>query len=98
MLAMACSFARLLREASSLARKGFAEIAQHLARAVVPRGAGHPASRMGPCAAKVESLDRAAVVGEAEQRPRRPELVEAERAVEDVAGGQAELRFQVRRG
>src|SRR3954453_5789345 len=50
---------------------------------------------MGPGAAQVESLDRAAVVRMAEERPRRPELVESEGAVEDVAADEAEVALQV---
>src|SRR4051794_16393413 len=50
---------------------------------------------MGAGAAQVESLDRAAVVRMAEQRPGRPQLVERKRAVEDVAADEAEVALQV---
>src|SRR5436305_1864036 len=50
---------------------------------------------MGAGAAQVESPDRTAVVRMAEERPRRPELVESERAVEDVAADEAEVALQV---
>src|SRR3954471_18841344 len=71
------------------------EVPQHFARAVVAGRARDAAARMGAGAAQVESLDRAAVVRMAEQRPGRPQLVERKRAVEDVAADEAEVALQV---
>src|SRR4051812_29820034 len=48
-------------------------------------------------ATEIEALDRPAVVRVAEQRARRPELVERKGAVEDVAADQAELALEVGR-
>src|SRR5690349_24912623 len=98
MLLMACSFALLLREASSLARKAFPEIAQDFPRAVVARSAGDAAAGMSPRAAQVESRQRGAVVRMAQYRPRGPELVERELPVEDVAAGETEFPLEVRGG
>src|SRR5712671_2021513 len=78
-----------------LAREALPEVPQDLARAVVARRAGHAAARMRARAAEIESLDRAAVVGVAQKRARRPELIEGERAVEDIAAHQAEIALEV---
>lgn len=53
---------------------------------------------MGAGAAHVESGDRAAVVGIAEQRPRREQLPEVEGAMKNVAADQAEGALEVERG
>ena len=51
------------------------EIAQNLARAVVPRRSGDPAPGMSAGAAQVQALERRAVVGVTEQWARRPQLL-----------------------
>src|ERR1044071_5202418 len=96
MLLMACSFALLFREASSLARKAFPEIAPEFPRAGVARSAGDAAPGMTPRAAQVEARQRGAVVRMAQYRPRRPDLVERELPVEDVAAGETEFPLEVR--
>ncbi len=50
---------------------------------------------MGSGAAHVEALDRRAVAGVAQHRPRRPQLIQRHVAVHDVAADQAELPLQV---
>src|SRR5258706_14447982 len=75
-------------------RQAPSEITQHLAGAVVPGRARHAAARMCACAAQVQPFDRRAVVRVAEQRARRPELVERQLSMEDVSAGEAELALQ----
>jgi hypothetical protein len=54
-------------------------------------GAGDPAARMRAGAAMVEAGHGAAVVGMAEQRAGPEQLVERERAMEDVAADQTKV-------
>src|SRR5688572_23021253 len=79
----------------SLSWKALAEVAQHLAGAVVARRAGDAAAGMGAGAAQVQALQRSAIVGVSEHRPRRPQLIERKLAVEDVAADQAEIALEV---
>src|SRR5580765_4143851 len=95
MLAMACSFALLFREASSLARKAFPEIAQHLPRAVVPRRARDAAAGMRSRAAEIQAGDRRAVVRMTQHRARGPELVERKLAMENVAADKTKLALEI---
>ena len=78
------------RDASPRGRAGFR------AR-LVPWHAGDAAAGMRTRAAHVETLQRTAIVAVAEDRPRREQLVERERAVEDVAADQAELALEIER-
>src|SRR3972149_6756894 len=75
--------------------KAPAEIAQHLARAVVPWRARDAAPGVGAGAAEVQPPDRRAVVRAAEQRPRGKELIERERAVENISRGQPEFALEI---
>src|SRR5882672_1878981 len=63
-------------------------IAQDHLRGVVAGGAG---------AAMIEPFQGAAVVGVAQHRPRREQLVERQRAVEDIPTQQAEFPFEIER-
>src|SRR4051812_49800263 len=81
-----------------LPRHAPAEVAQHLARAVMAGRACHAAPRMGPRAAQVKPFDGRAVIRMPEQRPCRPQLVERQRAMEDVAAHEAEIPLEVGRG
>src|SRR5262245_50973016 len=56
---------------------------------IVAGGAGDAAAGVGAGAAVIEALQRPAVVGMAEHRPRGEQLVQRQRAVEDVAAEQA---------
>src|SRR5215218_11497223 len=64
---------------------------------IVPRRAGDAAAGMVAGAAMVETEEGAAVVGVAEHRAGGEELVERERAVEDVAAGEPEDTLEVER-
>src|SRR3972149_6425727 len=75
--------------------KAPAEIAQHLPRAVVPWRARDAAPGVGAGAAEVQPPDRRAVVRAAEQRPRGKELIERERAVENISRGQPEFALEI---
>src|SRR5262245_10973928 len=76
-------------------RKTPAEVAQHFPRAIVAGRAGGAPAGMRTRPAQIEPAKRRAVVGMAEHRPRRPELVERELPVEDVAADQAEIALEV---
>src|SRR5690606_25397306 len=71
------------------------EAAQDLARGVAPRQAGDAAARMRARAAHAQPRQRAAVVALSQQRTRAEQLVQAQRAVEDVAADQTEGALQV---
>src|ERR1700688_5217469 len=64
---------------------------------VVAGGAGDAAAGMRAAAAVVEALQGPPIVGVAEHRPRREQLVQRQRAVEDIAAEQAELPLEVER-
>ncbi len=68
-----------------------------LVAAFWPDPAGDPATRMCARAAQVESRDRRAVLGAAEDRPHREELIERWLAVQDVAPGQPVGRLEIAR-
>ncbi len=72
-------------------------VAQDLARRVVPRNAGHAAARMRAGAAEVQAAHRRPVVAVTEHRSRREQLVERQRAVEDVAADEPELALEIER-
>ncbi len=59
--------------------------------------AGDAAAGMGARAAQIKARQWHAIVGMAEHRPVREELVQAHLAVEDVAAGQAEAAFKIER-
>ena len=70
------------------------QVGDHRLRGVVPRRPGDAAARMRARAAQIEARDRHAVVGKAEHRSRREQLIECQCAVENVAAGQAELALR----
>src|ERR1700760_1112253 len=70
-------------------------IGQDRPRGIVAGCAGDAAAGMAARAAMIETSYRRAVIGMAEHRPGREQLVQAQRAVEDVAPEQAELPLQV---
>src|SRR5258707_11911988 len=72
-------------------------IPQNHARGVVAGGAGDAAAGMRAAAAMVEPLQRPAIIGMAEHRPRREQLIERQRAVKNIAAEQAELALQIER-
>src|SRR5579863_143886 len=74
-----------------------AEVGEDLARRVVAGRAGDAAARMGARTAHVQTAQRPAVVAVTEHRARGEQLVEAQRAVEDVPAEQSERAFQVER-
>src|SRR5579864_8853288 len=67
-------------------------------RGIVAGRAGDAAARMGAAAAMVEALQRPAIIGMTEHRPRREQLVQRQRAVKDIAAEQAELPLEVEGG
>src|ERR1700731_2613189 len=72
-------------------------IAQNHARGVVAGGAGDAAAGMRAASAMIETLQGSAIIGVAEHRPRREQLIERQRAMKDVAAEQAELALQIER-
>src|SRR5258708_2078552 len=74
-----------------------ARVAQYLARRIVPGNPGHAAAGMGAGAAHVQALERPAIVAVPEHGPGREQLIEGERAVEDVPADQAKLALQIKR-
>src|ERR1700742_3510146 len=75
-----------------------AVIPQDRPRRVVAGSAGDAAAGMGAAAAMIESLQWPAIVGVTEHRPRGKQLVERQRAVENVAAEKPELPLQVEWG
>src|SRR5690606_32874722 len=73
------------------------QVAQDLARGVASRQPGDAAAGMGPGPAQVQAGQRAAIAPLPQQRAGAEHLVEAERAVADVAADQAELALEVER-
>ena len=72
-------------------------ISQDGARGIMARRAGDAAAGMGAGTAVIKPLQRPAIVGMAEHRPRREQLIERQRAVENVAAEQSEISFQIER-
>ena len=69
----------------STASEQAAVIPQDRFRRVVAGGTGDAAAGMGAGAAMVEALQGPAIIGVAQHRPRREQLVQCQRAVKDVA-------------
>src|SRR5690349_22470621 len=72
-----------------------ARVLHDLTRRSASRNAGHAAAGMRARSAQVEALHGHQVVGVAEHRPRREQLIERERAVKDVAADEAELTLEI---
>src|SRR3982074_115661 len=72
-------------------------IPQDYARGVVAGGAGDAAAGMRAGAAMVEALQGAPIVGMAEDRARREQLVQRQRTMKNIAAEQPELAFQIER-
>src|SRR4029077_15191718 len=72
-------------------------IPQDHARGVVAGGAGDAAAGMRAAAAMVEAFQRPAIIGVAQHRPRREQLIEGQRAMKNIAAEQAELALQIER-
>src|SRR5258705_2712397 len=67
------------------------------ARGVVAGGAGDAAAGMRAASAMVETPQGSAIIGLAEHRPRRKQLVQRQRAMKNVAAKQAELALEIER-
>src|SRR5690242_5015641 len=72
-------------------------IAQDHPRGVVAGSAGDAAAGVGAGAAVIKAPERPAVIGVAEHRACRKQLVQRERSMEDVAAQETELALQVQR-
>src|SRR4051794_2577037 len=70
-------------------------VAQDHGRRVVAGGTSDAAAGMRAAAAMVKALEWAAIIGVAQHRARREQLVQAQRAVEDVAAEQAKLALKI---
>src|SRR2546423_2727519 len=66
-------------------------------RGIVARGAGDAAAGMRAASAMVEPLQRPAIIGMAEHRARREQLIERQRAMKNIAPNQPELALQIQR-
>src|SRR5947208_10204110 len=89
-----------LRQSSArhpLSPKQRSMIADDRPRGVVAGGAGDAAAGMGAASAMIEALQRPAIISVPQHWPRREQLVQRQRAVEDVAAEQSELPFQIER-
>src|SRR5688572_3643977 len=75
----------------------FLEVDEDLARRVVPRRTRHAAAGMRAGATHIYAWQRAAIVTVPEHRARREDLIQVQRAVEDVAADQAERSLEVER-
>src|SRR5438874_6753192 len=72
-------------------------VAQKLPRRVVTRESRDAAARVRSRAAHVQSFERAAVIAVTEHRTRGEELVETQRAMEDIAPDETEFALEVER-
>src|ERR1700681_5037091 len=72
-------------------------IAKNFPRRVVSGHTGDAAAGVSARAAHIQALQRPAIVAMAEDRSRREQLVQRERAVEDIASDQSELALEVER-
>ena len=54
-----------------------------------------PPPGVRPCTTKIQTLYRCAIVAVTEDRAARPQLIEAECAVNDVTGHQTEALFEI---
>jgi hypothetical protein len=70
-------------------------IPQDHLRRVVAGSAGDAAAGVGAAAAVIKALQGPTIIGMAEHRTRREQLVQRQRAMEDIAAEQAELALQV---
>src|SRR5258708_28221629 len=70
-------------------------IPQNHPRGVVAGGAGDAAAGMRAAAAMVEPFQRPAIIGVAEHRPRREQLIERQRAMKHIAAEPAELALHI---
>src|SRR3981081_3173031 len=80
---------------TALSGKSPPEVAQHFPRTIMARRAGHATAGMRAGAAQVQPVEGSTVIGVTEQRPCRPELIQRERTVEDVAADEAEVALEV---
>src|SRR5208282_2090309 len=85
----------LARETTKFAAA--AQVRQDHLRRVMAGRAGHAAARMGARAAVIEPGHGTAIVGVSEHRARREQLIERQRAVENVAAEKAELALEIER-
>src|SRR3982751_2754747 len=74
-----------------------AAVAKHRMRGVVPRSTRDSAAGVGARAAKVEALERHAVIGRTDHGTGAEQLVEAHLAVENVAADQPKAALEVER-
>src|SRR6266481_2303450 len=72
-------------------------IAEDDAGGVVAGGAGDAAAGMRAAAAMVEAFQGSAIIGVAEHRPRRKQLVQRQRAMKNIAAKETELALQIER-
>src|SRR4051812_10488258 len=94
--ALAATLSDILR-VGSMTSQTPAPIGQDRAGGVVAGCAGDAAAGVRACAAKIQALERAAIVGIAEHRSCPEQLIERERAMKDVAAGETEYPFEVER-
>src|SRR6266496_6003454 len=73
------------------------EVPEYFPRRVVARSSRDASARMGARAAQVKAAHRRTVIGVAEHRARREQLIEGERAVEDVPADEAEIALEIER-
>src|SRR6202000_1797378 len=66
-------------------------------RGVVAGGAGDAAAGMGAGAAMIEALERSAVIGMAQHRAGGEQLVQRQRAMEDIPTQKPEFTLQIER-
>ena len=72
-------------------------ILENRARGIVSRRSRNSAPRMRPRAAVVKARNRSTVISITESRARPEQLIERERAMENIAANEAEYLLQVER-
>src|SRR4051812_11031937 len=85
----------IIPTAGSMAAERPAPIGQDRAGGVVAGCAGDAAAGVGARAAKIKALERAAIIGIAEHRPCPEQLIERQRAMENIAATETEYPFEV---
>src|SRR3954453_17885024 len=94
--ALAATLSVILR-VGSMASQPPPPVGQDRAGGVVAGRTSDAAAGVRARAAKIEALERTAIVGIAEHRPRPEQLIERQRAMENVAAGETEYPFEVER-
>src|ERR1043165_4598105 len=74
-----------------------AQIPEHFARRIMPRGARDPAAGMAAGTAQIQAKQWHAVIAMPQDRAGREQLIQFQPSMHDIAAGQAEDALQIER-